>query len=79
MSLTPRLRGERPPDDVLDAIALTGSVLDDDLEGAAAVLRNCDHGPVSVVLAKLLAELLAEQGACPGCFRRWALAAVNRP
>lgn len=79
MSLpVPPLRGHRD-DDTLDAIALVEAVLRDDLEGAGAVLRNMDAGPVAVVLAKLCGELAGELGAYPQCWRRWALDAVRRP
>lgn len=70
-------------DDVLaDAIALVETVLSDNTAGFGAVVRNADHPRVTVILSKLLAELLIDNdqgyGCCSECFRSWALRAVER-
>ncbi len=72
-------------DHLADAVALVIAAGGDDREGFGAVARNCDQGAVTVVLAKLLAELAADNaaghGACgePECFRAWASEAITRP
>jgi len=70
-------------DAVADAVALVEATGRDDLLGAGVILRNCDHPVVTVMLAKLLAELVSDNAAghaiCAECWRSWAAEAVNRP
>lgn len=70
-------------DHVADAIALVECTGRDDLAGAGAILRNCEHGPVTAVLAKLLAEVINDNAAgrvvCAECFRSWAIESITRP
>jgi hypothetical protein len=66
-------------DPLHDSIALVEAVARDDPKGAGAILRNMDPGPVAVNLAKMLAEVLAEQEIPAEQFRRWAHYAARRP
>jgi hypothetical protein len=69
-------------DPLHDAIALVEAAVRDDPVGVGAILRNMDPGAVAAVLAKLLTEVLADNGrglaVCGGCFRDWATVAVSR-
>ena len=69
-------------DALRDAIALVETA-GSDPEAFGAVIRNADHPKVTVVLAKLLTELLSDgdqgYGCCIDCFREWAILAVERP
>jgi hypothetical protein len=71
-------------DDVLaDAVAMVEAAgWREDAEGFGAVVRNMDAGRTAVILAKLLAELLADNGdgygVCPECFRAWSASAIER-
>jgi hypothetical protein len=64
-------------DPLYDAIALAECAGSGDEAAARAVLANMDAVPVAARLARLLAELVAENGAgsavCPECFRSWAM------
>jgi hypothetical protein len=76
--------GQPPWDDgVHDSIAAVEAVLDGDTEALAAILRHGNAYATTVVLAKLLAELVTmtehNEGVARCCFRSWALEAVNRP
>jgi hypothetical protein len=68
-------------DPLHDAIALVECASGDPL-GFGAVVRNADHPQVTVILAKLLAELVNDNAAgyavCAECFRSWASAAIER-
>jgi hypothetical protein len=69
-------------DAIADAIALVEATGRDDLLGAGAILRNCDHPAVTVMLAKLMAELVSDNVSgryvCAECFRSWAAEAITR-
>jgi len=60
-------------------VALVCAEVSDDLAGAGAVLRNCDHRHMTVTLAKLLGEVVKEQDVSLDHLRGWARQAVNRP
>jgi hypothetical protein len=68
-------------DALRDAVALVEAAAGDP-EGFGAVARNADHPKTTVVLSKLLAELLSDNaagyGCCPECWRAWASAAIER-
>lgn len=70
-------------DPLRDAVALVEAAIGDDALACGVILRNMDAAEVAVNLAKLLSELVADNGrgmgTGPCCFRAWAEQAVNRP
>jgi len=68
-------------DNLADAIALVEAAAGDP-EGFGAIVRNADHPRVTVILAKLLAELVNDNAAgraiCAECWRDWAAEAIER-
>ena len=68
-------------DALRDAVALVECAAGDP-EGFGALIRNCDHPRVTVILAKLLAELVNDNAAgyavCAQCWRDWASSAIER-
>ena len=76
------MTGPEHDDALADAMALVECASADPL-GFGAVVRNADHPRVTVILAKLVAELLADNspgnGACPdpACWRAWAAEAMS--
>lgn len=66
-------------DATMDSIALVCAEVTDDLVGAGAILRNGDHRTMTVVLAKMLGEVVKEQDVSLPHFRLWAASCVDRP
>jgi hypothetical protein len=68
-------------DALRDSLALVECAAGDP-EGFGAILRNADHPRVTVVLSKLLCELVNDSAAglcvCAECFRDWASSAIER-
>lgn len=67
------------PDEVHDSIALVCAEVTEDLVGAGAILRNGDHKAMTVVLSKMLSEIVKEQDVSLPHFRLWAESCVDRP
>jgi hypothetical protein len=68
-------------DPLADAVALVECATGDPL-GFGAIIRNADHPKVTVILAKLLAELVSDNARgiyiCADCWRAWAAEAIQR-
>jgi hypothetical protein len=66
-------------DDVLwDAVGSVEAVQESNTAALATVLRHGNLPEITVVLAKLMAELLHEVNAPAGAFREWAPQAASR-